>query len=379
MRRALEAAIIANPDDRASHMAYADWLAEHNDPRGEFIQVQLALEDQSLPADRRASLEARELELLNEHGDAWLGDLADYLRDYDVQFTFARGWLDSLRIPRIREPLAAALADAAPQLRLLRTLVIAEPRDGEEPYDRQQSLNMHVLAGAVMYTEEEEPALDPLENCDFFGNVRYFQFGDPDHGPSDANDRLLPDLIAQMPKLEELILCPYSLEAERVFTLQTFPNLRRLHVCGVFSYPLELLAENPALKNLTHLALEPAQPDGHQKILDAEPLLNSKELPNLRHLQLRFHINGDRLAEEVVASGILKRLRTLDVQCCAMTDAGAEALAASPDLGNLETLDVRLNQLTDACRERLRGTVRTLDEPQADPDAEEGEGIGIEF
>ena len=43
--RALEAGILAEPDDRASHSAYADYLSEQGDPllaaRGEFISVQL--------------------------------------------------------------------------------------------------------------------------------------------------------------------------------------------------------------------------------------------------------------------------------------------------------------------------------------------------
>ena len=49
LRAALEDAIAANPDDRAAHSAYADLLTEEGDPRGEFIAVQLALEDESLP------------------------------------------------------------------------------------------------------------------------------------------------------------------------------------------------------------------------------------------------------------------------------------------------------------------------------------------
>src|SRR5687768_4245894 len=60
----LEAAIRADPDDRAAHAAYADYLTERSDPQGEFIQVQLALEDESLPADQRKTLQARKKALL---------------------------------------------------------------------------------------------------------------------------------------------------------------------------------------------------------------------------------------------------------------------------------------------------------------------------
>ena len=47
LRAALESALAENPDDLASHMAYADLLVDEGDPRGEFIQVQLAFEDSS--------------------------------------------------------------------------------------------------------------------------------------------------------------------------------------------------------------------------------------------------------------------------------------------------------------------------------------------
>src|SRR4051812_38097216 len=45
----LEAAIRANPADLLPWGVYADYLSEHDDPRGEFMRVQLALEDEALP------------------------------------------------------------------------------------------------------------------------------------------------------------------------------------------------------------------------------------------------------------------------------------------------------------------------------------------
>jgi uncharacterized protein (TIGR02996 family) len=41
VRESLELALVENPDDLASHMAYADYLSDHGDPLGEFIRVQL--------------------------------------------------------------------------------------------------------------------------------------------------------------------------------------------------------------------------------------------------------------------------------------------------------------------------------------------------
>ena len=57
-------------------MAYADLLVEEGDPRGEFIQVQLALEDPSRGPAERAELKRREEELLARHQAEWIGEAA---------------------------------------------------------------------------------------------------------------------------------------------------------------------------------------------------------------------------------------------------------------------------------------------------------------
>jgi uncharacterized protein (TIGR02996 family) len=81
LRQSLEDAIAEDPDDLASHMAYADHLVELGDPRGELIQVQLALEDEKLSAAKRKKLQAREEALLKQHARTWLGPMAAYWID----------------------------------------------------------------------------------------------------------------------------------------------------------------------------------------------------------------------------------------------------------------------------------------------------------
>src|ERR1043166_1062306 len=77
--KVLENAILADPEDLAARSAYADWLTEHDDPRGEFIQCQLALEDESLNAAQRKNHQKREKELLKRHQGVWLGRLGPML------------------------------------------------------------------------------------------------------------------------------------------------------------------------------------------------------------------------------------------------------------------------------------------------------------
>jgi uncharacterized protein (TIGR02996 family) len=68
---AILAAIRDDPDDDAPRLIFADWLEEHDDPRGEFIRVQCELA--RLPYDdrRRLELTRREEELLQQYKAAW--------------------------------------------------------------------------------------------------------------------------------------------------------------------------------------------------------------------------------------------------------------------------------------------------------------------
>src|SRR5262245_390559 len=78
LRESLEEALVENPDDLASHMAYADYLTDQGDPRGDFIGVQLALEDERKSAGEREKLRQQEAQLLKAHAKTWLGELAPY-------------------------------------------------------------------------------------------------------------------------------------------------------------------------------------------------------------------------------------------------------------------------------------------------------------
>jgi hypothetical protein len=308
-----------------------------------------------------------------------LGGLAEaFLQRDDIQFQFARGWLDELRIGSLREDLATALA-RAPELRLLRSLSIAGFPSDAPPFDRAENVGTQVLANAVIYSDEEEAALDPLEGCPYLKNLRVLRFGDPRFGPCDVGDRLVPDLIAGMPRLETLDLFLYDLDTARVFALPTLSNLRELRVNGVYPFNLPVLAANPALGKLTRLELEASTVGGYRD-LDADgvqAVLTAPTLSAVKHLMLRFASDGDALCRELSSTGVLRRLRTLDLQWCGITDEGAATLAGCPDLRGLESLDVSWNYLTKAGQSRLRPLgLKVVSSPQTQPpddDADVGE------
>jgi uncharacterized protein (TIGR02996 family) len=125
LQKVLEAALVANPDDLAAHMAYADFLSEQGDPRGELIQAQIALEQLPRHSPQRVVLRQRFAALAVEHGRTLLGDLAAHFLEqshtHAVPFQFRFGWIDILYVDRLTVSLARLIA-RAPEVRLLSTL-----------------------------------------------------------------------------------------------------------------------------------------------------------------------------------------------------------------------------------------------------------------
>ncbi|MEO8704327.1 MAG: TIGR02996 domain-containing protein [Kofleriaceae bacterium] len=71
----LEAAILANPDDDAAYLVYADYLMARDDPRGQLIVIQAQAEEEPEKA-RRAVLRKAAGALIDQHREYFLGPLA---------------------------------------------------------------------------------------------------------------------------------------------------------------------------------------------------------------------------------------------------------------------------------------------------------------
>jgi uncharacterized protein (TIGR02996 family) len=377
-RRAFEAALAAHPDEAAAHHAYADYLTEQDDPRGEFIQVQLALEDETRPKKERNALRKREEALLKKYARTWLGDAGRFLvgtwcgPDQPYEVRFARGWLDYVRMLPFPEPAVAAVA-GAPEARLLRHLeVVHNPRDTEVVDDL-------VRAPAGMLRADEQhgtvysalPTLSLLASAPNLTNLRVLRYGFTDHEHPYYDSRVTPfpdctaeqliALLEKCPRLTELYFNTRMNYVERLFAssrlgalrvLQYYYGTRRSRFAPT-AYPLGALADNKALTSLTTLRLCPGSGEPIT-LAQFDALLHSKNLPALTHLRVQMSTFGDLGAMRIANSGILKRLKTLDISYGCMSDDGARTLANSPDLKNLDVLDVSVNALTNAGISALR-------------------------
>ncbi len=369
--------LIARPDDRAAWSAYADYLSERGDPRGEFMAVQIALEDESLPKAERAALKKTEAALLKQHERDWLGPLAaftiDYVRDAkayssdaQVTHTFRRGWVTGLNIPQLGVNLARALV-RSPGLCFLQELSIiteccefpAGPRV-QEHADGTYEPGPDVPADA----DEQTAAYHALARFPHFASVRGFRLGgaDRDKGePFTDEDQCHTDgtfahhLVKQMPNVERVVLRAHRVETAKLFALP-MPELRVLVLDHLKRYPFDKLAENKTVTKLTHLIAHPHGTDYDADDDDGESgamaYIRMKHLRAvcragwpLEFLRLRLTDFGDAGAKEIAVSGVLRSLRHLDLDSGCITEVGAAALAASPDLKGLKVLSLNSNAI----------------------------------
>ncbi len=379
-----------NPEDLAGWSAFADYLTEHDDPRGEFMQTQLALEDESRPKKERDALKRKEKALLKEYEREWLGPLAEVAIDAEpvtywaaggkekerapVSHAFTRGWISRLEFFNLRVNQARAMA-RSPGARLVRELIVHEI-EMENPVGKKESyIDSYYLPGPDVpknLDNIDEPGLHALCRCPHLASVRVFQLGlgsrQPNPGGSEDNDSChtsgeqATTLINKMPHVEELHLFAHSIDGDRLFGM-TLTNLRVLQLYHSHDYPLEKLANNKSLTNLTRLRCHPhaieyydAADGAYIRLPHLRAICRSPNLKSLTHLCLRLTDFGDAGAEEIASSGILKQLKVLDLYGGSITDDGAKTLAACPDLKNLEFLNLRSNALTKAGKDAIKKT-----------------------
>jgi uncharacterized protein (TIGR02996 family) len=375
LRQALEAELAANPDDLATHAAYADLLTEQGDDRGEFIMVQMALEDPTRGPAERKRLARREEELLESSAERWLGRLGRVLSD-ECGFAFRRGWLDRLGVRRLSLELARRLRDA-PQARLLRDLSIERVlSEEEEMSDEGEEAEIHPDDNVPAF--DPCPAVWPLVGAATLANVRRFTLGEDAEDDYRAfhcrvDTPAVPHLVRGMPRLEELHLFASGYDPGELLALPTLKNLRLLQLYHNYRVcRLDVLAANPAARRLTHLLCHPhavawgtaasldqeqgfVADEGYLPLSVVRALLASPHLSCLTHLRLRCSSMGDEGVRDIVRSGILSRLQVLDLRHGRVTDEGARVIAGCPDARGLKMLDLGHNTLTAAGVELLRG------------------------
>ncbi|PZR13505.1 MAG: hypothetical protein DI536_12150 [Archangium gephyra] len=278
----LRAEILANPDDDAPRHVLSDLLIERGDPRGEFIALQLQLE---AAPDEAVSTRAKEL--LNAHGDGWVGLSRD-----EALPTFRRGFVESLQI---FEPLVStAVAELC----------------GREPvralrFVTSRRMEMHSLSLA--------PWLPRIHTLEFVANNRYGLAG----VTADALEALLE--TSSIRGLKRLVLRdqPVGDHGAAMFAqyASSLPSLRAL------------VLQNAALT-----------------ARGARTLSGIRWFNRLEELSLAdnaFQVQG---VEALVGNGAGRSWKTLDLSGTAMGNAGAFVIARARAMTSLSSLFVARNR-----------------------------------
>jgi uncharacterized protein (TIGR02996 family) len=351
---ALLAGILAEPDDDARRLVYADWQEEHGQQaRAEFIRLQCRLADIDEFDPDRPDLLDREWELLTVYRKRWQPGppcvLAGYLRDS----AFLRGFF-----ARISAPAAALLEHGAEwfqaypleELRItdrgrLLGEIVRQPWLG-----RVSSLDLshHDITLAELEALLASPhlgrlrrlllrsvALTPdgveaLARSPVLRQLRHLDLGDDYFGPRLADAAPIPAGLGNQ-------FGPQGLQR-----LITSGHLSGLASLTLIDNPLteadvSLLAGTAALPSLTHLRLRRRDltPQGVRLLGEA------RGLPALRHLAIGWtHYGDEGNAAALAGAPLLARLETLDVSYMVFGRQAALALSRSKHLRRLRRLDL---------------------------------------
>jgi len=255
-RAALELALSANPDDFATHAAYADLLTEQGDPRGDYIRLQLALEDRQQPVERLRAMEQEAFELSQRHQAAWLGPLAAHanvvawgnatgtqvtVQRPNVEFTIRRGWLNEVRVRNLSGevqdalsecPIARLVSDLTVQGGMLVTRRVLEAVPNLTRLSCENALDeptVTLTIGAWFHPVTERPLANLL--VDLLPRLRYLTLRTQACGDDGVARLLASGLLDQLRGLD---LCQ----------------------CAITDDGAQALAEHPAVAKLDYLHLD---------------------------------------------------------------------------------------------------------------------------
>jgi uncharacterized protein (TIGR02996 family) len=299
--------VCANPANDGPRLIYADWLDERDDPRGEFIRVQIALARMSTDDLRRPELLDREAALLARHHARW----SDPLRGLAGSTEFRRGFVDSV------------IVEAETFLRRADDLFRLAPVEHVQFLDLGSHLDRLVaspflaqLSGITISAQHigerlaralaESPYLDGLRSLNLTRN----RVGDRGAGRLVLSRRWLC--------LTELDLSDNRIGDNGARALAESTNVGHLE-------SLELRHNEVTMAGLAHLC-------------------SSRTLTRLRHLGLRLNFAGFWMTSPHPRAGTVQ-LASIDLSENSLAPAGVEELTRLPGLSKLARLELEKNEI----------------------------------
>lgn len=332
--RDLEAAIIANPDDPAPYLVYADWLQQQGEPLGRWIVEHARGGD----------------DFIKTTEDELLGPLAPY-KDMLPHRVWRNGVLHKLKIANAFER-STDHGGELPEFAIEDLLEVVLDGDiGSFVVDLTVGIATFIDNDyyGVMTTIGARPR--PMLRSLFIGDFRSEETELNWSGLGDAST-----FYAATPNLRELVLRSgnrITLGAIELPELRSFATLTG----GLTKPAIESMvtARWPKLERLS-LQIGSRRYGSDIAVEDLQPILDGAGLPlPLRHLGLTNFEHTNELVPLVARSNILPRLRSLDLSLGSLGPEGIEPLlAAAAAFAHLDRLDLSSSWLDPNTANRVR-------------------------
>jgi uncharacterized protein (TIGR02996 family) len=349
-------AIRAEPESLALRLIYADWLDDHDDPRGAFIRTQCQLEALAPGDPARVALEVESDALLDAYRPEWIKTLPAGRGSIG----FRRGFIESIGVHEAVFATDAGQYRSAEPLREVGLHFYSYFHEPRQPFD---ATLLEGLAGVRWfgdYTRDDLRRLteSPPESLSALGLLA--------HEP----DRSEPELLARSPlalRLKKLALTPPQGPDNATLGLFRSRTLRQLEELSLHNVTrgeevAPLLAEAASLPSLRALALiNCALPTGEAGWFHGQP-----GWEKLTALRVEGVGPGHEAFAELAKAGALAGLHTLEVKRAWMSPDQAGPFARSACVRGLAVLSLAGCRLQDETLLRLvrskhLGGLRSLD------------------
>ncbi|WIG96531.1 WGR domain-containing protein [Myxococcus sp. SDU36] len=336
----LEAAILKAPDNVDAYLVYSDWLQGQGDPRGELIAIQHAASQAS--GTEASDLKRKATAHIKKYQTLLLGELAAGVKTEELSLEWHLGFIRSARVSKKDYDSEFDVAEAVgtllkhPSARFIRGLTLGMTDFEENDYGA--AAEAIVQAGGSKTVEEL-----------FIGDFQY-----PDETEiSWTHLHDISGLLKVLPGLRKLRLRGGDLALGDV----DLPELREFTV-ETGGLPLAAIKSIASAKwpKLERLEMWFGREDygAEGGVEDLQPILDGKDLPNLKQLGLRNSEFTDELAKVLPTAKVLKQLEKLDLSMGILSHEGAQALADNAAaFAHLKQLDVTENTLTEEAQALL--------------------------
>jgi len=342
----LEAAIVANPNDRDAFAVFGDWLQEQGDPRGELISLQLAYKDKTAK------------QLIDKHADYFLGPLAAHQTVYDEGYNNSTSHLrTSAQEKEWQKTHKQAFLWRNGYIHRVRLSYdsYSGKLEGIKLVDVLELVLDHPSARYAVefaFMSNGDPNEGNLQNLiDMLGKkapptTRKITIGDNVDQISWHHTGSLAKLWKGVPNLKTLEMETGEFDVGKMVA----PALERaIFITGGMDKACGKNIATAQMPKIKHLEIYYGddQYGGNCSVKEVKPLLDRTDLKHLEYLGLKNAMFSDDIARALAGAKVLKTVKTLDLSLGTMTDEGAKALvAAKASLAHLDVLDLTRNFLS---------------------------------